>query len=335
MAFKSIPVTAAKVTGSHTDFPVLVKPSVITGLGSLTLAQMQSMRVYADLGKTTELAREIVSADEMWVKIPTLSTTTTIYIDYDGVRSDYAVSATYGRNAVWADYEVVLHMESDGTDSTGNGDFTENGSPTYTATNAKIGKGLHFDATDDYLYADRAGIDAIDGSDFTITIWAYYDVVAALTGYLFTKGSQGGSWIGAYTGATFHNFNVDDGSSNTIIAADANTGDAGDQTYFQIVRVAAGDNGYVYTNKDAVNSGTFQTDEDTTVNGLVVGARYTGSAYNSIFDGVISEFRLRLDAMTQNWRDTEYECHNDNGAFWGTAVDVGGTSQNSGFLSIL
>jgi uncharacterized membrane protein len=49
-----------------------------------------------------------------------------IYVDWDGVRSDYAVSATYGRNAVWVDLALVNHFETATTDSSGNNTGTVN-----------------------------------------------------------------------------------------------------------------------------------------------------------------------------------------------------------------
>ena len=95
--FKLATVNSARVPSTQTNFPAYVD---LSRLGITTLAEAQSVRVYADSSKTTEWAREIVSATEMHVKVPSLTSTVTMYVDYDGVRSDYAVTDTFGRNAV-------------------------------------------------------------------------------------------------------------------------------------------------------------------------------------------------------------------------------------------
>ena len=62
--FVKATVRAADVLATQTNFPAYVN---LTRLGITGLAQAQSVRVYSDVGKTTELAREIVSASEMHV----------------------------------------------------------------------------------------------------------------------------------------------------------------------------------------------------------------------------------------------------------------------------
>jgi len=114
--FKQATVNASRVPSTQTNFPAYVD---LSRLGITTLAEAQSVRVYADIAKTTEWARQIVSVSVMYVKVPSLTSTVSIYIDYDGVRADYAVTDTYGRNAVWSDYRAVYHL-NDENDSTAN-----------------------------------------------------------------------------------------------------------------------------------------------------------------------------------------------------------------------
>ena len=95
--FKTATVNASDVPSTQTNFPVYVD---LARLGITTQAEADSIRVYAESSKTTEWAREIVSVSEMWVKVPSLTSTTAIYIDWDGSRSDYSVSDTYGRNNI-------------------------------------------------------------------------------------------------------------------------------------------------------------------------------------------------------------------------------------------
>jgi hypothetical protein len=88
---------------------------------------------YTDSTKATQLPVEVVSfvtgaspSIEVWVK-RTAATGNTIYVEADAVQTAQpAVTATYGRNAVWSDYEYVYHFSDTVasavlTDSTGNG----------------------------------------------------------------------------------------------------------------------------------------------------------------------------------------------------------------------
>jgi hypothetical protein len=108
--FKSATVASGDVPDTQSNFPVYVDLKRMNGGTSLSAADAASIRVYSDSGKTTELAREIVSVDEMHVKVTSLTNTFTIYVDWDGSSADYAVTDTYGRNAVWSDYRAVYHL---------------------------------------------------------------------------------------------------------------------------------------------------------------------------------------------------------------------------------
>ena len=123
-------ISSAQVDADLTDFVVYVDLSDLptTEFWGTVANGGGDIRVFKSDG-TTELAREVVSCDtatdtgELHVKFSgVLSGTanTTIQIHADGSSADYAVTATHGRNAVWSDYHYVGHLESDGTDSTGN-----------------------------------------------------------------------------------------------------------------------------------------------------------------------------------------------------------------------
>ena len=109
--FKQATVNASDVPATLADYPSYVD---LSRLGITTLAEAQSVRCYSDSAKTTELAREIVSATQMFVKIPSLTSTFVLYVDYDGVRADYAVTDTFGRNATWpSQFLLASHFEQD------------------------------------------------------------------------------------------------------------------------------------------------------------------------------------------------------------------------------
>ena len=323
MATKAIPVVAAKVAATLADYPAYVKPSAMTGWGSITLAQAQSIRFYSDSGLTTELAREIVTADEIHVKATSLTTSTIIYADYDGVRSDYATSATYGAEAVWSDYEAVLHMEDATTDSTGNGSWTSSGG--VSNATGQVGGGQQLDGTDGYIFSSRTSLNNIDGSDFTISSQLK---VTGTIGYNFIKGTTSGNWIGAFSSGTGYGFIVDVSGNTIVYSPNVYTTNA--QNYFMWTR--EGTAGRLYTNDSAtVGTVTHHTGENTVGRSFIIGARFQGTTVDRFNTAIYDEFRIRLSALSQNWRDTEYNNQDSVGTFWGTVTDAGGgvTANNS------
>jgi hypothetical protein len=163
--FKLTPDTG-QVSGTHTNMPLVVIPSDITNFPSLTSAEAESIRFYSDASLSTELPREVVSADEIHVKVSSVSSSTEIWADYDGIRSDYGVTDPYGRNAAWSVFGHIYHMD-DGKDSTGNSNAIMNGSLP-TEVSAKIGDGQDFDGNGDYMqYTD----DLATATEETILFW--------------------------------------------------------------------------------------------------------------------------------------------------------------------
>lgn len=133
--------TLPTITGSHTDFPVLLReddfPSAAIDGGSSSISNGGgNLRAYTSSAKTTQLPVEVVSfvaggtpSAEVWVKIPTAATGSTIYIEADAVETvQPAVTNAYGRNAVWSDYETVYHLNEAASTAAGNYvDATGNG----------------------------------------------------------------------------------------------------------------------------------------------------------------------------------------------------------------
>lgn len=159
--YVEVEVNPGQVDGDLTDFPVYVDLSDLpTAFWNTVTSSCGDIRVTKDDG-TTEVPREVVSCDtgsnvgELHFQADgTLSSsaTTTFRIYYDGSSSDYADSATFGRNAVWSDYRAVWHMnDTDSStifDSTGNGfsGSKEGANQPQETTDAKIGVAQDHDA---------------------------------------------------------------------------------------------------------------------------------------------------------------------------------------------
>lgn len=290
--FKTAQVNASDVPATQTNFPSYVD---LSRLGITTLAEAQSVRVYADSGKTTEWAREIVSATEMHVKVPSLTSTVSMYVDWDGVRSDYAATDTYGRNAVWSDYRLVMHGNSLSTDSTGNNSITTSGASVSTTTK-KLG-GASF---------------SIIGNSATAQI---------------TPGSVSGRTV-----STIVRSNSSFSGNDYIL--DARTGEAGGYALFastgniEFGWASAYVNGASFTSGTAISRDTFYhivfkaaagwTDD------IKFGNRYANLASESL-DGYLDEIRITKTAdLSASWALTEYNNQSDEPGFWGTWSDVGG-----------
>jgi len=175
MATKSIPVRATQVAATLTDFPVLVQPSQMTGWGAITLAEAESIRFYSDEALTTELAREVVGADNIWVRVPSLTPTTIIYADYDGLRPDYATTNTFGAENVWPLYEFVVHGQLNGdnlVDSCGRVTFVKESANTPTQTTGPFAGGI---TPNEAYWTSNYDSTRIGIGDFTFQHWNNFD----------------------------------------------------------------------------------------------------------------------------------------------------------------
>lgn len=172
-AHYSLTIDHTKVTEDLTDFPVYVNLNDVKS--GITLTEAQSIRIYDS--NDNELAREIVSKDEMHFKAPSLSSSvdTTFKIVMDSISSDYWVSDTYGRNNVWTNnYIVVTHDMGD--DSTAN---WHDGVGYWWVqiwwASGKLWNWTYFDWTNDYVSVPDANDLSFNGTSndkpFTMSLW--------------------------------------------------------------------------------------------------------------------------------------------------------------------
>ena len=337
MAFKKATVNASDVAATLSNYPSYVD---LSRLGITTLAEAQSVRVYADEAKTTEWAREIVSATEMHVKIPSLTSTTDIYVDYDGIRADYAVTATYGRNAVWTTYGGAFHLnESSGnaTDSTAGLTFTNNNTVGYAS--GKIGNSADFGASNtnkNFTTTSHFGLAA--GAARSISCWvnvttapasgAVYDIFGMSdepedVAYLFEYGNFSGTRRLRIGRARYY---VDD--PTLLYRLDMGTG-----TWYHIAyTIDASRNQTLYVNGASVATNTAVAGNGS---GPVFDGSYlsrAGFAVTRVYSGKLDEVKVAPGVLTANWITTEYNNQNDEATFWGTWTDAGGggpTANNS------
>ena len=319
--------TLPTITGSHVDFPVLLKtadfPSAaIDGTASAINNGGGNLVAYTSSAKTTQLPVEVVrfvsggSPDaEVWVKIGTAVTSGTIYIEADDIQTAQpAVTSTYGRNAVWSDYEVVYHFNdpaSSGslTDATGNG-----------YTGAVVGSGVTDTANgwnfttaghvaSNYNHTEDSARTTVTRSKATTDMSPIYSIGSTITDSspqaLLTTGS-----------GIYRHYNQGYNDLNSYAA--------GLDTRITLTHEVTG--GQFFYQNGVIEFAPNYTDGDwSALDTLVLSQGFGGSG-----QGEISSFSVRAFVITQDRDSTEYDNQNASTA-WGT---VGAWADSGGGIDI-
>ncbi len=338
--FKTAQVNASSVPATATDFPSYVD---LDRLGITTTAEAESVRVYADEAKTTEWAREIVSATEMHVKVPSLTTTTDIYVDWDGIRSDYATTATYGAEAVWAtNYNAVYHLESLTADSTANANTLTN------VNSVGAGTGVWGDASS----ASDTGTtntnerlrrtDDIGSNGQAARTWTCWVKINTQVGtnanynlmYQIYRANNTGGQRGlvyrdtAGTKQLRFEYQMGTDSGGGASVAETRTLTTSEWVYLTYTNTQGNtsdvkfyvDGVLIGTNSSVDQSLKFNANNGEGTNQI---ALFNGenTAYSP---AVIDESRWQNLVRSDNWITTEYNNQSDEATFWGTWSEVGG-----------
>jgi hypothetical protein len=315
--YKTATVNASDVPGTLSNYPAYVD---LSRLGITTLAEAESIRVYADEAKTTEWAREIVSEIEMHVKVPSLTSTVEIFVEWDGVSADYAATDTYGRNNTWNSvYRAVYHNQaSGGVDATGNGYTLTETSASYDT--ALLGDGLDCGTTSNIRRLSlnsNLGI-GHEGAFTTSFIWKQTSDSASGTPIPFRFVTN--------TSTNYKGFQIQYESTprvrifaeNSLLVAGAlGTG----INHFFITRASGASGQYTYY-RNAASQGTVNQGANNfnSTGEISIGANSGGNAVG----GWMDEVRVADSVLGANWSTTEYNNHSDEAGFWGTWTDAGG-----------
>jgi len=221
---RKITINSSYVSGSHTDFPILVTPSGLTGVAS-----DGTDIVFTDDDESTRLHHEIdtfsLGTGNIWVKIPSFSEDSNkdIYIYY-GDGSDHTDDAGYLPSGTWNnDFVYVNHMND--VDSTTLKDSSRwNNTPHKRVANKPIqttfgvgsGQTFHNDGT---CIVSSAAIDAYNlSAQMTVMVTARYDYPYDSYGYFFNLGHHGNYQdLSLYAAKT-------DNSNRVYLTTDKNTG---------------------------------------------------------------------------------------------------------------
>lgn len=325
--FKTATVNAASVPSTQTNFPTYID---LSRIGITTLAEAQSVRVYLDAAKTTEVAREIVSATECHAKIPSLTSTTQIWIDADGTSADYAVTDTYGAQAVWSDYRAVYHLNSLSADSTSNGYNLTNKNTVGSATGLMGDAGDWGTANNKALYRAPDPISYTEmGTGYTFDFWVYPTEVTTNTNrilrYILHNGSLERNNQIDITPASKLNVTLYDGTATNITGSTSLTLNV----WQMATLVYTGSQIKLYLNgvSDATPvSKTMGGFSRTSFSNFAIGAEMLTSGDTPAigFNGRIEEGRVSVGELSANTLLTKYNNQSNESSFWGTWTTVGG-----------
>lgn len=316
--------TLPTITGSHTDFPVLLTAgsfptAAIDGGASSILNGGGNLRAYTDDTKAVQLPLEPVTfvtggspEIEVHVLLPIATTGSTIYLEADdSVMSQPPVTSTYGRNAVWVDYELVTHNSTaTPIDSSGKRSYTITG--TLTSVTGEIGQANQF-----------TGTQAVQELNSTVTTPTTFTLQSIKKGTTQNQKilhiSQGTTLNGS------HYLDHRNGRNRFIVANSVvANGSVPTNSFEFLTGVYDGTVGRLYEaglqvgttnyNSPLVNTDSFSIGSVSVLNG---GEKFTGD---------IDETRVRFSGLSADWVLTEYDNQSDP-ANWGTSsawVDGGG-----------
>jgi hypothetical protein len=313
--FKKATVRAADVPATQTNFPTYVD---LERLGITTLAEAQSVRVYADSGKTTEWAREIVSVTEMHVKVPSLTSTVSMFVDWDGVRADYAVGATYGRNAVWSNgFGGVWHMGA-GVLEDSTGQVMNSTTNEGTAVVGKLGNATDYNGSQRTIIPNAASINI--SNELTYSMW--------------TNADSFGRALEKSDAFFFLNYDGT-GSLGPLVKPGnvvADIGSLSTGVWYNLVGRFSATDETLDAIRDGVVIGTtsFAGPLESPGLDLFIGSDDGSSRY----DGRIDEVRISSVKRSIQWLALEHTNQNDESTFWGTWTDVSTATTVTNIISI-
>lgn len=328
---RALEVVDAKVTGGpHLEFPLLVKITEDylrdeANGGDVIRADGFDIYFSSDPAGSLRLAHEVELYDAAtgallaWVKLPTLTATTVVYLHYGSTEITASQEAVAD---VWSGgYELVLHLDGS-TDSTGKATGVDSQVTSTPAT--PLDRGQQYDGSDDRVLVTSTAANDIFVGGGTAEGWFFAESYGENGfGRLFDKGHTNG-WSMAINdgnatktlafvhGAAGGDFGEWNGPSNAI---DLNTWhhaaivyDRSDTANLPVMYV----DGEPLANIDVFDPPTGTMDSDAAAM-LVVGNR---QANDRTFDGQIDELRLSSTARSADWMRTQFQNQLDPVAFY-------------------
>jgi len=336
----TITIDHTKVPGDLTDYVGLIVPDGSAGYAALYALCLEGggdIRLFKS-DDTTEIAREIVSfsvsaeTGEIHYRYSgTLSSSvdTDIHVYADGSSSEPAASATYGSEAVWADYVGVWHMqESSGSigDSTGNGlTGTALGTPVYSQS-GPFGKAIEIDKSSDEGFG--VSYDSILNLTNTWSIqgWFFVTSYESNKSVLMGRGFSGSNVayaLGFESTSPSYDFNSGfyDGTWRNAF------GSGSADTWSKITGTYDGSTIRTYVNDATVATFSRSASALSSTRDFGIGRRVDWSNSGTQgMSGKLREIRIRDSKLPANDIETEYNNQNSPSTFYSVAAVAGGSA---------
>jgi len=319
----TVTIDNTKVPSDQTDFVVYVDLSDLptTEFWGTVANGGGDIRCYKSDG-TTELAREVVSCDtatdtgELHVRFTgTLSSSVDTEIQiWTDEGTEPAATATYGRNAVWADYELASHDLV--TDSSGNHTLSLVGTVTVNDWKGDP-RGKGFGSTDGVGSSDSVGTwITATSTQRTYQTWAYsYGTTNAR---FFDKFNESLWFVGGLGESLQQYF-----SGSNLNEYHAETNNVWAMRHVAYDYSSTSNKPSMYVNGSAQSTTSFSSPTGiatTNSSQIVIGNRPAG---DRVFDGSMAGFRIRNTLLSDDWVSTEYTNQSAPSTFY-TATAVGG-----------
>lgn len=258
-----------------------------------------------------------------------LSTTSssTFYVYYGNpTASAYAVTDTYGRNAVWTGYRAVYHLESLTLDSTGNGYTLTNNNSVAASSTCKIAGCADFGSTNTNKSLSIASNLGIDGGNNSMTAWYAPHSSTATVGGVIETGSTGTDvynslWYHGGVPASYQSRNrsgISDAFSNVSGVIGSGVFTYAAYTY---------DSSNVLGYRDAVaatpaahsGNGSFNITTQSTIGKT--------ERFGVFFTGLVDEVRVSSNALSAAYILTEYNNQSAPSTFYALGAEENNTEE--------
>ena len=325
----TITIDHTKVPGDLTDYVGLIVPDGSAGYSALYALCLEGggdIRLFKS-DDTTELAREIVSfsvsaeTGEIHYKYSgTLSSSvdTDIHVYADGSSADYAVGATYGRNAVWSDYSGVFHQkDGSGTaiNSTGNGNLTAVGSPASAV--GEIGDAVNYTGGNDY-HSNNSVTGATTLVPITLQAWVSPNASSSTESivYVGEDGAEHGLLLRS-NGVWALSQAQSNVQAEAVISLTSGT-------FYMFHGVfTSSTQREIFVNGELEATST-ATEVVADADGIIIGSRHSTASQG--LNARTDEVRVRNSALSADWITTEYNNQNSYSTFYSVAAVAGGST---------
>lgn len=328
-------VNSGQVPSAQSNFPMLLLPNdnryrTVANGGHVQSGSGYDIRPYSDTGLTSAMTYQLVPGTynattgffEMYVKIPSIATGSTVNLAYgdSGITTDGSSTSTWDSN-----FKLVCHFPNGTTlnlnDSTSNSN-NGTGVNTPTATTGKIDGGVNLaSASSQYITAPALGTDF--GTNFTVSGWIKRDGTQQAAGSLIADQFAGYVGHAIFWGDPTNGLNSNrlyggfyDGTAWRYAGM---TSDTSDLTWVYAVLTYDGSTIKLYIDGAAPFTSSFSGYTRISGLGTNIGKRWDSGNY---VNGTIDEVRYSEATRSADWITTDYNNQSAPSTFYAMGTEV-------------